>query len=129
MLCRARALGYFRSMRLLPPSLTMFLLLAAACGEESQPKVPNDGGMARPDGGMTRADGGAAPTDSGPAGVDAGPADAGVEPPPPYEPAFFDLNHILSTGQSLSVGAAGAPALSTTQPYENKTFNTGLSAG
>lgn len=30
------------------------------------------------------------------------------------------LNHILSTGQSLSVGHNGAPALSTTQPYTNK---------
>jgi hypothetical protein len=28
--------------------------------------------------------------------------------------------HILSTGQSLSVGTNGAPALSTTQPYNNK---------
>ena len=30
------------------------------------------------------------------------------------------LNHILSTGQSLSVGSGGSPALSTTQPYDNK---------
>ncbi len=30
------------------------------------------------------------------------------------------INHILSTGQSLSVGYNGSPALSTTQPYANK---------
>ncbi len=30
--------------------------------------------------------------------------------------------HFLFSGQSLSVGAQGLPALSTTQPYENKTF-------
>jgi hypothetical protein len=30
------------------------------------------------------------------------------------------FNHILSTGQSLSTGTNGAPALSTTQPYSNK---------
>jgi hypothetical protein len=29
-------------------------------------------------------------------------------------------NHILSTGQSLSIGVWGAPALSTIQPYQNK---------
>ena len=30
--------------------------------------------------------------------------------------------HFLFSGQSLSIGAVGTPALSTTQPYENKTF-------
>jgi len=34
------------------------------------------------------------------------------------EVSYF--NHILSTGQSLSTGTNGAPALSTTQPYSNK---------
>jgi hypothetical protein len=29
-------------------------------------------------------------------------------------------NHILSTGQSLSIGTLGAPALTKTQPYDNK---------
>ncbi|QQS22703.1 fibronectin type III domain-containing protein [bacterium] len=33
------------------------------------------------------------------------------------------LNHILSTGQSLSTGTNGAPALSTTQPYSNLMLN------
>jgi hypothetical protein len=33
------------------------------------------------------------------------------------------LNHILSTGQSLSLGSKGGPALSTTQPYNNKMLN------
>ena len=30
------------------------------------------------------------------------------------------FNHILSTGQSLANGAIGSPALTTTQPYQNK---------
>ncbi|MFA6897541.1 MAG: hypothetical protein WCQ96_04635 [Patescibacteria group bacterium] len=30
------------------------------------------------------------------------------------------LNHILSTGQSLSIGYNGSPALTTVQPYQNK---------
>jgi len=33
------------------------------------------------------------------------------------------LYHILSTGQSLSLGYEGAPALSGTQPYDNKMLN------
>lgn len=34
----------------------------------------------------------------------------------------FGLNHILISGQSLSLGTMGSPALSTTQPYSNKMF-------
>ena len=40
-----------------------------------------------------------------------------------------DINHVLGTGQSLSVGAVGSPALSTTQPYDNTMFVTGVIAG
>ncbi|MCF7864885.1 MAG: fibronectin type III domain-containing protein [Candidatus Pacebacteria bacterium] len=35
------------------------------------------------------------------------------------------INHILSTGQSLSVGWNGTPALTTTQPYSNKMLTGG----
>jgi hypothetical protein len=44
-------------------------------------------------------------------------------------PVYFAVNHLLCTGQSLSVGSGGAPPLSTTQPYSNKMFNTGVLAG
>ena len=54
------------------------------------------------------------------------PADDGADP---YEFAFYSRNHVLSTGQSLSVGSQGSPPLSTTQPYRNKMFNTGVLAG
>jgi hypothetical protein len=40
---------------------------------------------------------------------------------PITQPDF--LYHILSTGQSLSLGYDGAPALSTTQPFSNKMLN------
>jgi Fibronectin type III domain/Putative Ig domain len=40
---------------------------------------------------------------------------------PVTQPDF--LYHILSTGQSLSLGYDGAPALSTSQPYSNKMLN------
>jgi len=40
-----------------------------------------------------------------------------------------DINHVLATGQSLSVGARGTPAFSTAQPYDNTTFVTGVISG
>lgn len=49
----------------------------------------------------------------------------------PVAPAFAycDVNHVLSTGQSLAVGAVGSPSLSKSQPYKNVMFNTGVLAG
>jgi len=44
--------------------------------------------------------------------------------PGPFEPV--DLNHVLSTGQSLSVGVAGSPPLSTVQPFSNVMFGSGV---
>jgi hypothetical protein len=38
----------------------------------------------------------------------------------------FDINHVLSTGQSNSVANAGTPVLSTTQPFSNLMFNVGV---
>ena len=40
------------------------------------------------------------------------------------KPLAADVNHILSYGQSLSVGATATTILSTSQPYLNTTFNT-----
>lgn len=40
-----------------------------------------------------------------------------------------DVNHVLITGQSLAVGVSGAPPLSTSQPFGNLMFNTGVMAG
>jgi hypothetical protein len=42
---------------------------------------------------------------------------------------YRDLNHVLSTGQSLSVGATGSPPLSTKQPYANVMFAQGVIPG
>lgn len=41
----------------------------------------------------------------------------------------FDINHVLSTGQSLAVGVSGAPPTTLTQPFHNVMFNTGVMAG
>ncbi len=111
----------------------LLLLLAACANEHTSTGQPTDGGMTPTDSGSRGdsarpADDAASASDAGSEG-DAGPNDAGVQPPPRFEPAFFDLNHILSTGQSLSVGTAGAPALSKTQPHDNKMFVTGVRAG
>jgi hypothetical protein len=47
-----------------------------------------------------------------------------LDSPEPYE--HFDINHVLSTGQSLAIGGLGAPVLSKKQNYENLMFGKGL---
>lgn len=42
----------------------------------------------------------------------------------PYD--HFDINHILSGGQSLAMGGLGAPVLSQNQKYNNMMFDNGL---
>lgn len=44
--------------------------------------------------------------------------------PVPYEP--FDVNHVVSTGQSNSVAHEGRPVLTKTQPYTNLMFDVGV---
>ncbi|MEE2888263.1 MAG: hypothetical protein VX951_12605 [Planctomycetota bacterium] len=39
---------------------------------------------------------------------------------------YVNLNQVLSTGQSLSVGSRGGPVLSSTQPFRNKMFSSGV---
>ena len=41
---------------------------------------------------------------------------------------YRDVNQVLGTGQSLSVGTLGSPVLTTTQPYSNLMFVTGVMA-
>ena len=54
--------------------------------------------------------------------------DGSTEPPPvPYQ--HFDVNHILSTGQSNAVANDGVPILSTSQPYGNLMFDVGVLTG
>jgi hypothetical protein len=47
--------------------------------------------------------------------------------PAPYK--AYDINHVLSTGQSLAIGVSGAPPTTLTQPFHNLMFNTGVMAG
>ncbi len=64
------------------------------------------------------ADGGTATTADGSVSRDAEP------PPAPY--VHFDVNHVLSTGQSNSVANDGVPVLTNTQPYSNLMFDVGV---
>jgi hypothetical protein len=52
------------------------------------------------------------------------PGGANGPKPIPYVPR--DVNHILITGQSNSVANSGVPVLSTTQPYQNLMFDSGV---
>ncbi|MBS2014764.1 MAG: hypothetical protein JST00_17885 [Deltaproteobacteria bacterium] len=69
------------------------------------------------------------------------PASPGLAARPPGEPALpppplplpdasrqSAIHHVLGTGQSLAVGAFGAPPLSTTQPFGNLMFEGGVLA-
>ena len=95
--------------------LLVLLILAVSCGDESNDS--ND-----PDITLPSRDGGANAQDS------AQPVDAGSDAPrvPDFVFVERDLNHVLATGQSLSVGARGDPPLTTSQPYDNVTFVTGV---
>lgn len=56
-------------------------------------------------------------------------ADADAAPSGPLSDSYvdFDINHVLSTGQSNSVAnGGGAPSLTQTQPYTNLMFDTGV---
>jgi hypothetical protein len=108
--CRNITAKYTGRMR----RLLFVLVFAASCGEDAtstEPEVP-----------LPPRDGGGIADDSG-GGNDAGsdaPAEAG------FTIVERDINHILSTGQSLSVGAGGNPPLTTKQPYDNITFASGV---
>jgi lysophospholipase L1-like esterase len=104
----------------------------AACGADEAPAVlgPDDAGD------EGRAD---AIVDA-PSGLDGATADAARDAPGEADAApdasllapgfvYRDINHVLGTGQSLSVGSQGTPTLSTTQPYDNQMFVTGVIAG
>ena len=92
-----------------------FLDQAAAPPRTSERADPTDPRTAGED---PSADGGTASAADGSASLDAEP------PPAPY--VHFDVNHVLSTGQSNSVANDAVPALTKTQPYSNLMFDVGV---
>src|SRR5689334_23156594 len=95
--------------------LLVLLVLAASCGDDAGSSPDPEINLPTRDGGPSATDASTS-TDAG-TDADSGPSFVFVE---------RDLNHVLSTGQSLSVGARGDPPLTTTQPYDNVTFVTGV---
>jgi len=112
-------------------SLLSLVLLAAACSSSASPSsatgnalpAPGEGGADVPNG-PGGGDGGTLP-DGAPLPGDA----AGDAEPPPVPYTHYDVNHVLSTGQSNAVANDGKPLLSTTQPYGNLMFDTGVMTG
>jgi hypothetical protein len=99
-----------------------FFCVASACQSTSHGDAPNGGDgngnpppPAPPSGGGENVGGSSSAGSTG---------DDSNEPTVPY--VKFDLNHILSTGQSNSVAHGGVPPMSLTQPYHNVMFDTGV---
>jgi len=106
--------------------LAAIVLVVAACGSDEGEDGAPAGGNAAPvpatnDPNRPRDDAGSSsvPPDTGSA-----PEGEAAETPIPYVP--FDINHVLSTGQSNSVAHEGRPVLTTAQPYGNLMFNVGV---
>jgi hypothetical protein len=99
---------------------------AGACGG-------GDDAVPEPDAG--NAETGSPLADAAPADADGGdgapPQDAATMDASLLAPGFVyrDINHVLGTGQSLSVGTLGTPVLSLAQPFKNITFVTGALSG
>jgi hypothetical protein len=123
---------FFARRVLLGPAV---LAMAAACGAGSS--GAGSSGASGTSVGETGPAGPNGPSDptAPPSGGDASDADGsssgadgGSDPPPvPYQ--HFDVNHVLSTGQSNAVANDGKPIVSTTQPYGNLMFDTGVLTG
>jgi hypothetical protein len=106
--------------------------VAAACRSgttsSSAPASTSDATdpSSHPDGGPN------ASSPSSPAGATGGSdgdgdaATSGPEAPTAVPYVHFDVNHVLSTGQSNSVANGGTPVLDVTQPYANLMFSSGV---
>lgn len=104
------------------------LALFAACGGDDASNVSSTSENA-PGGPAGTGEPGAQPgggTQTGPGGTTPGGGDPGTTPPTPRPYVDFGINHVLITGQSNSVALSGRPVLTTTQPYANLMFDTGV---
>lgn len=97
--------------------------LAAACGGSGS----DDGSTTSP----TDPSGPVVPVAAKDPGTGIGtPTDtSGTNEPAPIPYQHFDINHVLSTGQSNSVANGATPPITTTQPYGNIKFDTGVIPG
>ena len=117
-----------RTLRLRPILASLLgLALAAAC-DPSKPDGSDGTGEAPPPA-TPPATGGSSGTTPGPSGGSSGaPADnhggGDSEAPIPY--VKFDVNHVVSTGQSNSVAHEARPPITSTQPFKNLMFDVGV---
>ena len=102
-------------------SLFVGTMLGVACSDgpgasgRTADQLPNGGAPGEPgDPGETEGSGSTGSETGAPPGIT----------PVPYE--HYDVNHVLSTGQSNSVAHEGRPVLSTTQPFANLMFDVGV---
>lgn len=141
-----RTLLRWASVSLLPLAAAAYVGCGGS-GDDDPAADGQDGGGGQNGGGGGQNGGGGgmpgAPTDGGTTQVlddagnvidpdDAG-SDAGEEPegPPVLSPSYvdYDINHVLSTGQSNATANSANPYLTTTQPYSNLMFNGGTMPG
>jgi hypothetical protein len=94
----------------------------------SDPNVPAGGAAGAAAGaqaaGQTGPDGG--PGSPGSPGTPGTPGTPGGPETPAVPYQHFDVNHVISTGQSNSVAHEGRPILSTQQPFKNLMFDVGV---
>lgn len=115
--------------------------VACSSSDDAPGDAANDGGTTTPNDGI----GEAGQTDAteqrdsakdGPNGNDGGTdasldahLDADAEADAPLSYKHYDINHVLSTGQSDSVANGASPPLTSTQPFTNVMFDVGVMTG
>lgn len=111
------------------------LVVSAACSAGNAALTDSPGvatGSTDPSIDPGRADGGASGASgevdgsSAPAGDGASATTDGSTTPAATPYRHFDINHVLSTGQSNAVANGGTPVLDTTQPYNDIMFSSGV---
>ncbi|MDB4939307.1 MAG: Endo,4-beta-xylanase precursor [Labilithrix sp.] len=116
-----------RTLRQKPLTAWLFAILLSAACSSSHDGGATDGTAAppgpTPGGGNPPGDATPTPAPSGPTGNGNGEGDP---PETPIAYVAYDLNHVVSTGQSNSVAHEGRPPISTTQPYDNLMFDVGV---
>jgi hypothetical protein len=107
-------------------SIVAGVTAAAACGSSDSsgggagsPSGPSGSGTASPAAPV-------APGGAGGGGAGGGGSHDGETPETPIPYVAFDVNHVVSTGQSNSVSHGGIPVLTTTQPFTNLSFDVGV---
>lgn len=123
------------------PALRSLLLLAsiggtsifAACDSSSTSPGDGTGGSSTDptnpgssSGGGGSSNGASGSSANGSTSSGGASSSGGIDPDPPVPYQHFDINHVISTGQSNSVAHEGRPVLSTSQPYSNLMFDVGV---